>query len=217
MVKKLYSTESVVTLPSSLGGKPVTGWGGGLHYAGGGRVLDNQVYLNMTSGTLEGAYWHIDLTDSPETLTQVILPSTLRNISENCCVGYTSLTSVNFEDCPNLKKIGNSAFENTPLTGAVTMPGTHLSYIGLSAFQGTSVTEAHLENTVLFPNAFTFCLDLEAVTGNWRTSTIHSIPTLCNYISYSSGSPQFYAYFRLVPAFPDAFNWYSCGGTVITD
>ncbi|MBR7070973.1 MAG: leucine-rich repeat protein [Clostridia bacterium] len=217
VVKKLYSTESVVTLPSTLGGKPVTGWGGGLHYAGGGRVLDNQVYLNMTSGALEGAYWHIDLTDSPETLTQVILPSTLRNISENCCVGYTALTSVNFEDCPNLKKIGNSAFENTPLTGAVTMPGTHLSYIGLSAFQGTSVTEAHLENTVLFPNAFTFCLDLETVTGNWRTSTIHSIPTLCNYISYSGGSPQFYAYFWLVPAFPDAFNWYSCGGSVITD
>lgn len=217
VVKKLYSTERIVTLPSELGGKPVTGWGGGLHYAGGGRVLDNVVYLNSITGAMDRAYWHIDLTDTPETLTQVILPSTLRNISENCCVGYTSLTSVNFEDCPNLKKIGNSAFENTPLTGAVTMPGTHLSYIGLSAFQGTSVTEAHLENTVLFPNAFTFCLDLQTVTGKWRTSTIHSIPTLCNYISHSSGSPKFYAYFWLVPAFPDAFNWYSCGGTVITD
>ncbi len=209
VVKKLFCDDTVVTLPETLDGKTVTGWGGSLYYS-----FCSRVWANVQYNTLENR--HVDLTDSPETLTEVILPATIRNISDYCCTGYTALTTVNFEDCPDLRSIGMQAFEGTPLSGSLILPGDHYCFIGSSAFYNTNLTYAYLEKAVIFPWAFDLCYQLATVEGEWETTAYSRCYTML-YLVPGTGTLNTYNFFHLVPAFPDQFNYAVFGGTSVTD
>ena len=209
VVKKLFCDDTVVTLPETLGGKPVTGWGGSLYYSFCDRVWANIQYNTQANR-------HVDLTDSPETLTEVILPASIRNISDYCCSGYTALTTVNFEDCPDLRSIGMKAFDGTPLSGSLILPGDHYCFIGSSAFYNTNLTYAYLEKAVIFPWAFDLCYQLATVEGEWETTAYSRCYTML-YLVPGTGTLNTYNFFHLVPAFPDQFNYVVFGGTSVTD
>ena len=214
VAKKLWSSETSVTLPETLGGENVTGWGCGTFYSYGSRII----YSDMQTEVVPGC--HVSLTDSPETLTEVILPETIRHISDYCAKGYSALTTVNFSECPNLSRIGMFAFEYCPLTGAFDLPGEYQRCsIGECAFKNTNLTSADLERAVLYPGAFNYCYQLTEVTGSWRVETENTVRELYNLIAPLCGSPYpvVFSFFFLTPAFPDSYNYTHYGKTKITD
>ena len=212
VAKKLWSSETVVTLPAELGGRTVTGWGCGTHYSYGSRVIYSDLQTELGEGI------HVNLTDDPETLTEVILPATLRHISDYCARGYSALTTVNFEDA-DIWRIGMFAFQNCPLTGTFTLSiSGHKCRIGASAFEHTTLVAANLDHCILHPFAFDYCYQLETVTGNWTVETEHGYRELYYIVApyYGNPYPHTFNFFFLAPAFPDTLRVTHAGNTPLT-
>ncbi len=149
------SVSGAVTIPSTLGGRPVTA-------IGTGAFADSpltSVTLPSTLRTIEaGAFSRCT------SLTSLALPQSVTSVGEEAFYGCTALRSVNLSG--SLKALSERMFAGCTSLSSVTVPsGT--TAIGKSAFEGcTSLATAIIPTTVtsVGSSAFWGCSALNTVT-----------------------------------------------------
>ncbi len=104
--------------------------------------------------------------DGCSSISEVIIPNSVKSIGSHAFDGCTGLTTLTFESGSGLTSIGDSAFHDcTSITGMISLP-SRLSSIGSGAFYGCSSLTSILIPTSLTTvpaNAFTGCTKVTAV------------------------------------------------------
>ena len=119
------------------------------------------------------------------TLSDIVIPKQIGGvdvtaIGDNAFLGFTTITSISFEDGNKVTKIGNNAFKNmTSLTSIVLPSG--LTSIGASAFKSTGISSIVLPSgvTSIGKSAFEYTGISSIVIPNGVTS----IPQNCFCVS----------------------------------
>ena len=96
--------------------------------------------------SLPNGLWKVNTFKHCPNLSKVEVPDSVKYIEDGSFLQCPLLKDIHFPDA--LKKIGNSAFENTPLKAAVLPEG--LTYIGDSAFRNSGISELKLPDTVVY-------------------------------------------------------------------
>ncbi len=134
-------------------------------------------------------------------LEEVVLPSTLTEISYNAFYGCTSLKKITFSGENNLKVINKSAFENCDLTGELDLVSAYV--VGTSAFAGNkNLTSVKLPETLqsIGSKAFENCERLISVEvaaervkyGTYAFSGCTSLETISELKTYLIPTGMFY-------------------------
>ena len=150
------STYGTITIPSSLGGYPVTGIGNG---AFSGRHSLKSVTI-PDSVTSIGSYAF----NGCSILTNIVIGSCVTNIGDMAFRECICLTSVTIPD--SVTSIGTDTFDNCKKLTSVTIPDSVTS-IGSSAFKSCSgLTSVTIGNgvTSIGDRAFSYCSKLTAIS-----------------------------------------------------
>ncbi|MBQ7624307.1 MAG: leucine-rich repeat protein, partial [Clostridia bacterium] len=188
IVKVLFHDGDTLHIPATVDGYTVTGVG----MPGDGDVYESygvSFYAGFTPD------YGFGLTDDITQVKHLILPGTLRHIADNT-FKYANLQSVNISDLNDLKYVGASAFENQKdLAGELTF-AYGCTVMDRAFYNCRRITGVHFKKSVLFGDAFSYCISLATVDGKWSTET---------YASYRYDSGVFFTrYFYLAPAFPES-------------
>ena len=182
-VEKIMDFDSdTLVVPETLGGYPVTGIGMPDGYGD---------YPTVSAHRLPQQGY--GLTDDITKLRTLTLPSSLRHIAAGT-FRYCDLYEANLSDLINLKYIGEQAFyDQENLEMELTLPACIV--MDKAFFYCVRLTALHLNNTVLYGDAFSYCISLRTVDGGWTPKV--------NSSRFSTRSIIFTRYFYLVPAFPN--------------
>ena len=90
-----------------------------------------------------------ELIFAPDGIASFEVPNTVTHIRAGAFRGRTNLTSLTFAPNSTLVYIGERAFYNTRITGALVIPRS-VEYIGISAFQGQGVVANNLITDITF-------------------------------------------------------------------
>ncbi len=94
------------------------------------------------------------------------IPKEITSIGEYSFQGCSYLTSLTFEDESQLTTIGQQAFYEANIAGALVIP-TKVTYIGIMTFANNNITSVSMSGcnmTNIMQGAFQGCMDLTAVT-----------------------------------------------------
>ncbi|MBR3423964.1 MAG: leucine-rich repeat protein, partial [Clostridia bacterium] len=151
-----YGPAGDITVPSSIGGYPVTGLNGEL-------FMDNK---SITGITIADSVFSIGgkAFSGCTNLTKIKLPSSLKTIDPWTFFECKKLTSLTIP--ANVTSIGNAAFRGCEKLGSITIPNK-VTTIGNGAFvQCNALKSITIPNSVttIGENAFGFCSSLTTVT-----------------------------------------------------
>lgn len=168
-----------ITIPSTLGGYPVTAIGyeafyncnnlTGLTISNGVKSIDNSAFCNcdsLTSVTIGDSVISIgnSVFSDCDRLTGVIIGDSVADIGSNVFSGCSSLTSVKIGS--SVESVGYAAFYNCTSLVNVNIPES-VTYIGSAAFREcTSLTSVTIPDSVSSIGNYTFynCASLTSVT-----------------------------------------------------
>ena len=151
-----YGPAGDITVPSSIGGYPVTGLNGEL-------FMDNK---SITGITIADSVFSIGgkAFSGCTNLTKIKLPSSLKTIDPWTFFECKKLTSLTIP--ANVTSIGNAAFRGCEKLGVITIPNK-VTKIGNGAFlQCASLKTVTIPDSVAIigENAFAYCTSLTSVT-----------------------------------------------------
>lgn len=112
------------------------------------------------------------------TLSNIIIPKQIggvdvTTIGDSAFSGFTTITSISFEDGNKVTKIGNNAFKNTTKLSSIVLP-TGVTSIGTNAFENTGISSIVIPNgiTSIPDSCFTDSTKLSAVTLGDKVTSI---------------------------------------------
>ena len=110
-------------------------------------------------------------TNDFEQVTDLVIPSEIKEIKPFAFVGNTTLTSLDFEDNSQMKTIGNNAFDGCTELTHVKLPN-ELTHIHAYAFFNCDIREIIIPQNVEYIGVYAFdCENLRSVTfertDNW--------------------------------------------------
>ncbi len=127
-------------------------------------------YSNPLSGNNNIFILNLNTNDF-EQITDLVIPSEIKEIKPFAFVGNTTLTSLDFEDNSQMKTIGNNAFDGCTELTHVKLPN-ELTHIHAYAFFNCDIREIIIPQNVEYIGVYAFdCENLRSVaferTDNW--------------------------------------------------
>jgi hypothetical protein len=160
------TTTGAITIPSSLGGYPVTSIGDGAFFSCSG--LTSVMIPNSVTSIGEGAFF------SCSGITSVTIPNSVTSIERGAFMGCSGLTSVMIPN--SVTSIGGGAFWNCSGLTSVMIPNSVTSIGGGAFFSCSGLTSVMIPNSVtsIGEEAFKGCspsivfkvLEVQALLGD---------------------------------------------------
>ena len=94
------------------------------------------------------------------TLSDIVIPKQIGGvdvtaIGDNAFLGFSTITTISFEDGNKVTKIGDNAFKNMPSLSSIVLP-SGVTSIGWQAFSDTALTDIKLPNTLKTIEGYAF-------------------------------------------------------------